>query len=150
MNRRRRPFQYAGRRRSCGIARLFGELGKYGEHGVNIGSGALAAYAYRSGYQLGQGAAYEDAKPAATRKRGAQATPARIASPASVSTGWDGQGQTYTPLPAAPLVSQSSLAAELSLQRASAPTRFPRPELRESAERRRWKEGASMKRRASR
>ncbi len=78
-----------------GVA-MFGGLGKYGEHGVNIGSGALAAYAYRSGYQLGQGAAYEDAKPAATRKRGAQATPARMASPASVSTGWDGQGQTYT------------------------------------------------------
>jgi hypothetical protein len=80
-----------------GIA-MFGGLGKYGEHGVNIGSGALAAYAYRSGFQLGQEAANDDAKPtntAAMRKRGAQATPAKLHTP-SVSTGWDPQGQTYT------------------------------------------------------
>src|ERR1700689_4440354 len=51
-----------------GVA-MFGGLGKYGEHGVNIGSGALAAYAYRSGYQLGQSAANDDAKPASARKR---------------------------------------------------------------------------------
>jgi hypothetical protein len=77
-----------------GVA-MFGGLGKYGEHGVNIGSGALAAYAYRSGYQLGQDAAGDDAKPGATRKRGAQATAARLNTP-PVSTGWDPRGQTYT------------------------------------------------------
>jgi hypothetical protein len=77
-----------------GVA-MFGGLGKYGEHGVNIGSGALAAYAYRSGYQLGQDAANDDAKPGAARKRNAQATPARLNTP-PVSTGWDPHGQTYT------------------------------------------------------
>ena len=78
-----------------GVA-MFGGLGRYGEHGVNIGSGALAAYAYRSGYQLGQDAANDDAKPAGGRKAYAKGASPRIASPASVSTGWDAQGQTYT------------------------------------------------------
>jgi hypothetical protein len=76
-----------------GVA-MFGGLGKYGEHGVNIGSGALAAYAYRSGYQLGQDAAADDAKPG--RRANAKPGPARMTTPASVSTGWDPQGQTYT------------------------------------------------------
>jgi hypothetical protein len=76
-----------------GVA-MFGGLGKYGEHGVNIGSGALAAYAYRSGYQLGQDAAADDAKPG--RRANGKPGPARMTTPASVGTGWDPQGQTYT------------------------------------------------------
>lgn len=76
-----------------GIA-MFGGLGKYGEHGVNIGSGALAAYAYRAGHQLGADAASEDDKPAAKKTRGATQQ-ARFNGPA-VNVGWEPQGQTYT------------------------------------------------------
>jgi hypothetical protein len=36
---------------------LMGGLGKYAEHGNNIGSGAIAAFAYRSGMQMGAQAA---------------------------------------------------------------------------------------------
>lgn len=32
---------------------LLGGFGKYSEHGVNIGAGALAAFGYRSGLELG-------------------------------------------------------------------------------------------------
>ncbi len=72
-----------------GIA-MFGGLGEYREHGVNIGSGALAAYGYRSGFQLGADAASNS--PSA--KRNAQpAVRARMNQP-GVSVGWD--GQTYT------------------------------------------------------
>ena len=73
-----------------GIA-MFGGLGDYREHGVNIGSGALAAYAYRSGFQLGADAGADSPKSA---RRANVAAPA--ASPAlrpAVSVGWD--GQTY-------------------------------------------------------
>jgi hypothetical protein len=79
-----------------GIA-MFGGLGKYGEHGVNIGSGALAAYAYRSGYQLGADAGADDHKPAGAQKRKPVVQPGRpqMNGPA-VNVGWDGQGQTYT------------------------------------------------------
>src|SRR5215471_7564545 len=35
-----------------GVA-MFGGFGRYGEHGVNVGAGAIASYAYRTGYQLG-------------------------------------------------------------------------------------------------
>lgn len=78
-----------------GVA-LFGGLGKYAEHGVNIGSGALAAYAYRTGFQLGASAAQNDNQPvSAARRMGAPARAhARMPAPA-VSVGWDGQ-QTYT------------------------------------------------------
>ena len=72
-----------------GIA-MFGGLGEYREHGVNIGSGALAAYGYRSGYQLG--AAADAASPQARRA----SAPGAAANPAlrpAVSVGWD--GQTY-------------------------------------------------------
>ncbi len=79
-----------------GIA-MFGGLGKYAEHGVNVGSGALAAYAYRTGFQLGATAAANDTQPVASARRmGAPSrTPvARMPAP-QVSVGWDGQ-QTYT------------------------------------------------------
>jgi hypothetical protein len=74
-----------------GVA-MFGGLGKYGEHGVNVGSGALAAYAYRSGYQLGAHASEEDTQPKATKAsmRGAGVAP-RMGAP--VNVGWE--GQTY-------------------------------------------------------
>ena len=39
-----------------GVA-FMGGLGKYSEHGHNVGSGALASYAYRMGTQLGTTAA---------------------------------------------------------------------------------------------
>jgi len=74
-----------------GIA-MFGGLGEYREHGVNIGSGALAAYGYRSGFQLGADAASNTPN---AKRVGAAAPPvrARMNQPA-VSVGWD--GQTYT------------------------------------------------------
>jgi hypothetical protein len=76
-----------------GIA-MFGGLGKYAEHGVNVGSGALAAYGYRSGFQLGQDAASNTAPNASARKlTGVQTARARMASP-PVNVGWD--GQTFT------------------------------------------------------
>ena len=73
-----------------GIA-MFGGLGEYREHGVNIGSGALAAYGYRSGFQLGADAASNT--PRAARVN-APPVRARMNQPA-VSVGWDGQGQTF-------------------------------------------------------
>ena len=78
-----------------GIA-MFGGLGKYGEHGVNIGSGALAAYAYRAGFQLGNDASSGDAVKTAAVRRGGAARGHMHAAP--VSVGWDAstQGQTYT------------------------------------------------------
>lgn len=39
------------------VAGLGGGLGKYGEHGVNIGSGALSSYAYKAGTEIGARAA---------------------------------------------------------------------------------------------
>ena len=74
-----------------GIA-MFGGLGKYGEHGVNIGSGALAAYAYRAGHQLGADASDSDVK--ATTARRMSGVPARARMGAPVNVGWE--GQTYT------------------------------------------------------
>src|SRR5579875_1118149 len=35
---------------------MFGGFGRYGEHGVNVGAGAIASYAYRTGYELGSAA----------------------------------------------------------------------------------------------
>jgi hypothetical protein len=75
-----------------GIA-MFGGLGKYGEHGVNIGSGALAAYAYRSGYQLGNDASDTTTQHPPARRLAAPARAPRMAAP-TVNVGWD--GQTYT------------------------------------------------------
>lgn len=71
-----------------GIA-MFGGLGEYREHGVNIGSGALAAYGYRSGFQLGA-AAGQDSPHAARRVNAPAGNPALRP---AVSVGWD--GQTY-------------------------------------------------------
>ena len=78
-----------------GIA-MFGGLGKYGEHGVNVGSGALAAYAYRVGAQLGSDAASTDAARPNAALRRAGTPKGRMNAP--VSVGWDAstQGQTYT------------------------------------------------------
>lgn len=77
-----------------GIA-MFGGLGKHTEHGVNVGAGALAAYAYRSGYQLGAEAAQGDGRVAPPAVRKAAAPRAQMSpGPASVNVGWD--GQTYT------------------------------------------------------
>jgi hypothetical protein len=71
-----------------GVA-MFGGLGKYGEHGVNVGSGALAAYAYRSGYQLGAHASEEDAQPKATKASMRGGAAPRMGAP--VNVGWEGQ-----------------------------------------------------------
>jgi hypothetical protein len=77
-----------------GVA-MFGGLGRYAEHGVNIGSGALAAYGYRSGFQLGQDASANDQPSNTAPKKTAAAKAARGAmNGPSVSVGWD--GQTYT------------------------------------------------------
>jgi hypothetical protein len=46
---------------------LLGGLGKYAEHGNNVGSGAIAAFAYRSGMQMGAQAA--EASSGATPER---------------------------------------------------------------------------------
>ena len=75
-----------------GIA-MFGGLGKYGEHGVNIGAGALASYAYRAGHQLGADASDASSAPASSAKRMAAPTRPRMPG-ANVNVGWD--GQTYT------------------------------------------------------
>jgi hypothetical protein len=79
-----------------GVA-MFGGLGKYGEHGVNIGSGALASYAYRAGHQLGADASSGDTANAAAARRGGSAPRPRM-SAAPVSVGWDPSthGHTYT------------------------------------------------------
>lgn len=78
---------------------MFGGFGRYGEHGVNVGAGAIAAYSYRTGYQLGS----ESADSASTTSTKSFAAPkARAAMPrgnaASHTTAgeWDSQGQTYT------------------------------------------------------
>ena len=63
---------------------LMGGLGKYTEHGVNIGSGALASYAVRSGAQLGLQAASDGPAPASFRQ------PAARMGGAPVNVGWDG------------------------------------------------------------
>jgi len=46
-------------------AALFGGLGAYAEHGHNLGNGALAAYAYRTGAQIGAAAASRSLEAAA-------------------------------------------------------------------------------------
>jgi hypothetical protein len=56
-----------------GVA-FMGGLGKYSEHGHNVGTGALAAYSYRMGSQLGAAAAqhsYAGAQPASFAQPGA-------------------------------------------------------------------------------
>ena len=80
-----------------GVA-MFGGFGRYGEHAVNVGAGAIASYAYRTGYQLGseaQGAPNARARfsQGAAQPRGAMngAVPA-----ATTAGGWDPHGQTFT------------------------------------------------------
>ncbi len=57
-----------------GVA-FMGGLGKYSEHGHNVGSGALASYAYRMGTQLGSTAAQHagGVQPASFQTAGAPA-----------------------------------------------------------------------------
>jgi hypothetical protein len=81
-----------------GVA-MFGGFGKYAEHGVNVGAGAIASYAYRAGHQLGSDAAQDS--PSTTNSKASFSAPAgaRGAMPrASTSTAgeWDSHGQTYT------------------------------------------------------
>ena len=80
---------------------MFGGFGRYAEHGVNLGAGAIAAYSYRTGFQLGSESA--DTTHASSTKKASFAAPqARAAMPrgnaASHTTAgeWDSQGQTYT------------------------------------------------------
>ena len=78
---------------------MFGGFGRYGEHGVNVGAGAIASYAYRTGYQLGSESASSStsahpaktlgAPPARGAMRGANGAP-------TTAGEWDSQGQTYT------------------------------------------------------
>lgn len=80
---------------------MFGGFGKYGEHGVNVGAGAIAAYSYRTGYQLGA----ESSAHGSTGNvrsigsaRGARAAmPQGAATPQVQTAGaWDPAGQTFT------------------------------------------------------
>jgi hypothetical protein len=81
---------------------MFGGFGKYGEHGINVGAGAIASYAYRAGHQLGSDAAGDSSS--RTNSRASFAAPAaraampRAAAPASTTTAgeWDSHGQSYT------------------------------------------------------
>ena len=79
-----------------GVA-MFGGLGKYAEHGVNVGSGALAAYAYRSGFQLGTEWAEEDDDADHQPKQSAKKTSAQRSQLNGRSAVMSGEpGQTYT------------------------------------------------------
>ncbi len=78
---------------------MFGGFGKYAEHGVNVGAGAIASYGYRTGYQLGSDAATNAGTSTQTsaRMRGARAPAAMNAAPHVSTAGeWDRQGQTVT------------------------------------------------------
>ena len=82
---------------------MFGGFGKYGEHGVNVGAGAIASYAYRAGHQLGSDAAQSsDSANSSTTKAAFAAPAARAAMPrgnaATHATAgeWDSHGQSYT------------------------------------------------------
>ena len=79
---------------------MFGGFGKYAEHGVNVGAGAIASYAYRAGHQLGSDAA-QDSRAAEDELEGglcgagrrARAMP-RAAAHARTAGEWDSHGQT--------------------------------------------------------
>jgi hypothetical protein len=76
-----------------GVAML-GGFGKYTEHGVNVGAGAIAAYAYRTGYQLGQSSHdSESAHAMPFRAPPARMNGARVTTTAGE---WDPQGQPFT------------------------------------------------------
>lgn len=83
-----------------GVA-MFGGFGKYAEHGVNVGAGAIASYAYRAGHQLGSDAAQDTPTSSKTNSKAAFAAPngARGAMPRAGTTTageWDSHAQTYT------------------------------------------------------
>jgi hypothetical protein len=79
---------------------MFGGFGKYGEHGINVGAGAIASYAYRAGHQLGSDAAQDSSSNSASRAAFAPPAGARGAmrgAPATTTAGeWDSHGQSYT------------------------------------------------------
>lgn len=78
---------------------MFGGFGRYGEHGVNVGAGAIASYAYRTGYQLGSDSASSSTNASARPAAFAPAPGARAAMPRGSHTTageWDSHGQTYT------------------------------------------------------
>lgn len=83
----------------AGLA-LFGGLGKYREHGVNLGAGAIASYAYRVGAELGKQAAAKEAANKNSTSTGAgyirQPVAPAVFGP-SVYVGADGQviGHSY-------------------------------------------------------
>jgi hypothetical protein len=77
---------------------MFGGFGRYGEHGVNVGAGAIASYAYRTGYQLGSESASSSTNTSAkafAAPHARAAMPPRAAAHATAGE-WDSQGQTYT------------------------------------------------------
>jgi hypothetical protein len=83
-----------------GVA-MFGGLGRYAEHGVNVGAGAIAAYAYRTGYQLGaesNDSASDTTTQTTSFAPAAQSRRMGATNGASHTTAgaWDPQGQTYT------------------------------------------------------
>jgi hypothetical protein len=80
---------------------MFGGFGKYGEHGVNVGAGAIASYAYRTGYQLGSESDSSSKGAHSTKAAAFAAPPARAAMPRggnshTTAGEWDAPGQTYT------------------------------------------------------
>jgi hypothetical protein len=82
-----------------GVAML-GGLGLYTEHGINVGAGAIAAYAYRTGYQLGQSGA-SDSEEMRMRQMPYRHAPSRMAAPSQhVATAGEwaprANGQAYT------------------------------------------------------
>jgi hypothetical protein len=82
-----------------GVA-MMGGFGKYGEHGVNIGAGALSAYAYRTGYQLGQTGAEDSASATTSARKISGARAARAVAGANgaarFATAGEWDGETYT------------------------------------------------------
>ena len=78
---------------------MFGGFGRYGEHGVNVGAGAIASYAYRTGYQLGSDSASSSTSTSQTKSFAAPGARAamRGGNAAHTTAGeWDSHGQTYT------------------------------------------------------
>ena len=79
---------------------MFGGFGRYGEHGVNVGAGAIASYAYRTGYQLGSDSASSSTSTTTSTKSfaapGARAAMPRGNAAHTTAGEWDSHGQTYT------------------------------------------------------
>lgn len=76
---------------------FMGGLGKYAEHGHNIGSGAMAAYAYRAGSQLGRDAREGKGAAPGTRTAGYFQPPQpRYAAADYADVGAEAPGITYT------------------------------------------------------